>query len=154
MHRPDGIPKRTAPATWVVVLSWIAVAAVAIAIFAASAQTGDDLDDGTGILSVVKDWLASVAAQLAGHEVDVSPIGHFTEYLLFGVALCNALRWHMPLQRAWVYALVIASCYGVTDEFHQLFVPDRACDPADWLVDTVAAGIGAFATRSWLLKRR
>ncbi|MFQ9741932.1 MAG: VanZ family protein [Slackia sp.] len=41
-------------------------------------------------------------------------------------------------------APLIASLYGVTDEIHQIFVPTRSCDPADWAVDTVAAIVGAI----------
>ena len=41
-------------------------------------------------------------------------------------------------------AIVVASAYGVTDEFHQLFVPGRACDPVDWMVDTAGAALGAL----------
>lgn len=44
-------------------------------------------------------------------------------------------------------AVAIASLYGVTDEFHQSFVPDRACDPVDWLVDTAGAALGAVIAR-------
>lgn len=40
-------------------------------------------------------------------------------------------------------AVVIASLYGASDELHQLFVPGRLCDPADWLTDTCGAALGA-----------
>ncbi|MFR0868308.1 MAG: VanZ family protein [Adlercreutzia sp.] len=33
-------------------------------------------------------------------------------------------------------AIACASLYGVSDEVHQLFVPERMCDPVDWMVDT------------------
>lgn len=47
---------------------------------------------------------------------------------------------------AWLvfFAVAAASLYGVTDEIHQLFVPGRFCDPADWLVDTLGALTGAL----------
>ena len=53
----------------------------------------------------------------------------------------------MPLSRALLCAIIIGSAYGVTDEFHQYFVPDRSCDPLDWLVDTIAVSAGAFLCR-------
>ena len=40
-----------------------------------------------GIVSIVKNLLVAGATALFGHEVDVSPVGHFTEYLLLGAAL-------------------------------------------------------------------
>ena len=48
---------------------------------------------------------------------------------------------------------VVASLYGMTDEFHQYFVPDRACDPLDWLIDTCGATLGAFLARAALEAR-
>ena len=35
-----------------------------------------------------------------------------------------------------VIAILIAVMYAVSDEFHQLFVPGRACDFKDFLVDS------------------
>ncbi len=184
-----------------VILSWMAVAAVAALIFFMSAKDGTTLDTDSGIITMLKDWLASAAAALFGHPVDVSPIGHFAEFFLFGSVLVNALRWHMPLKRAmlaaillasalfghpvdvspighfaefflfgsvlvnalrWhmplkramLAAILLASAYGITDEIHQIFVPMRSCDPADWAVDTVAALIGALATAGVIRKCR
>lgn len=45
-------------------------------------------------------------------------------------------------------AVACASLYGVTDELHQYFVPGRACDPADWLVDTCGAVLGAMLLKA------
>lgn len=137
-----------------VVLSWAAVVLVCAAIFAMSAKSGQELDESSGIVSVVKAWLAQGAEALLGHPTDVSPIGHFSEYLLLGAVLENALRWHAPLKRCIVLAPLMASAYGITDELHQIFVPSRSCDPADWLVDTVAAVIGALLCAALLRRMR
>lgn len=48
-----------------------------------------------------------------------------------------------------VLAVACASLYGVTDELHQYFVPGRACDPADWLVDTCGAALGAMLLKTF-----
>lgn len=112
-----------------------------------SANTGTDINQGLGIISAMKAFLSSVAFSLIGHEVDISPIGHFVEYFIFGVLLLNALRFHMPLSRAVLLAIVIGSAYGITDEIHQLFVPERSCDPMDWFVDTIAVAFGAALCR-------
>lgn len=136
-----------------IVLSWVVVAAIAALIFWMSAKDGVALDEHSGLISAVKAWLADLAQAIFGHPVDVSPIGHFTEYLAFGAALANALRWHLPLKRAALCAVVFASAYGVTDEIHQIFVPLRSCDPADWAVDTVAAAIGALVAFVFLRRK-
>lgn len=97
--------------------------------------------------------------------MDVSPVGHFSEYLVLGAALCNALRFHLKPQgpagallvakpiselSKWapIVAAALSSLYGVTDEFHQIFTPGRSCDPMDWLVDTIAAAL-ARSSATW-----
>lgn len=132
------------PRRWHVILSWVAVAIMAGVIFWMSAKDGITLDENSGIVSILKAWLASVAQDAFGHPVDVSPVGHFVEYLIFGGLLTNALRWHMSLRRAALLAIALASAYGVTDEIHQIFVPMRSCDLLDWAVDTVAGAAGAL----------
>lgn len=127
---------------------------MAAVIFWMSANTGESINSGLGIISAIKAALTAAAAQLFGHEVDVSPVGHFTEYLLLGITLLNALRFHMPLSRALWVTLMIGSAYGVSDEIHQIFVVDRSSDPADWAVDTVAVFLGALLTRGILSKLR
>lgn len=151
-----GIQRKTA-----CILSWIAVAAMLALIFFMSSRSGIDIDNNTGIFSAVKQWLSAQAAALFEREVDVSPVGHFCEYLVLGAALCNALRFHLKPQgpagallvakpvdelSKWapIVAAALSSLYGVTDEFHQIFTPGRSCDPMDWLVDTIAASLGAL----------
>lgn len=126
-----------------IVVSWAAVAVMAAVIFWMSSRDGITLDENSGIVSAVKAWLADAALVVLGRPVDVSPVGHFTEYLVFGATLANALRWHLQPRGAMLAAIASASAYGVTDEIHQIFVPMRSCDPADWAVDTFAAAIGA-----------
>ncbi|WP_329935701.1 VanZ family protein [Slackia isoflavoniconvertens] len=149
-------------------LSWAAVAIVLAFIFCMSAKTGNDLDNHSGIISIVKNLLVAGATALFGREVDVSPVGHFTEYLLLGAALVNALRftpWTIFERNATAHpagmlgdfpsplvALILSSLYGVSDEFHQIFTPSRSCDPMDWLVDTCAAAIGAAIV--WTLLKK
>lgn len=149
-------------------LSWAAVAITLAFIFCMSAKTGNDLDNHSGIISIVKNFLVAGATALFGREVDVSPVGHFTEYLLLGAALANALRftpWTIFERNTTAHpagmlgdfpnplvALVLSSLYGVSDEFHQIFTPGRSCDPMDWLVDTCAAAIGAAIV--WTLLKK
>ncbi|MEE0706781.1 MAG: VanZ family protein [Adlercreutzia sp.] len=138
------------------ILSWVVVVLWAAFIFFMSAHTGADLDDGTGLVADLKRWLVSLATPLFGPDTDiVSVAAHFTEYLVFGVLLFHALWRTAPKQRWWLLAIAavaIASLYGVTDEFHQSFVPGRLCDPADWLTDTLGASVGALA--AWVVSRR
>lgn len=149
-------------------LSWAAVAITLVFIFCMSAKTGNDLDNHSGIISIVKNFLVAGATALFGREVDVSPVGHFTEYLLLGAVLANALRftpWTIFERNTTAHpagmlgdfpnplvAPILSSLYGVSDEFHQIFTPGRSCDPMDWLVDTCAAAIGAAIV--WTLLKK
>lgn len=129
------------------ILSWTLVAAWAAFIFFMSAHTGSDLDDGTGLIAQIKRWLSAAAAPVFGEGTDVvSVAAHFSEYVVLGALLCAALVQTRPEASGTalvVGAIVLASAYGAGDEFHQLFVPGRMCDPADWLTDTLGGTLGA-----------
>lgn len=131
---------------------WILVAAWAGFIFFMSSNSDTGLNQGLGLFSQIFQSLKALQAHVLGPGVDaISSIAHFCEYTVLGVLLVRALQPRLPIARAFVLAIVCASLYGVTDEIHQLFVPGRFCDPADWLVDTLGATLGAslvlFANR-------
>jgi VanZ family protein len=70
---------------------------------------------------------------------------HVLEYTVLGVLLCRALHGEgLPMVRAALLAAALASGYGVTDETHQLFVPDRQAGADDWLADTGGGAAGAM----------
>ena len=78
----------------------------------------------------------------------IGPLAHVLEYAALGALLYSALRLDTTRKRALVLAVIIASCYAVTDEFHQAFVPMRVPDPVDWALDTAGAIAGALAVAS------
>jgi|SRR5579862_3167954 len=53
--------------------------------------------------------------------------------------------------RAAIVALLVCSAMGAADEWHQLYIPGRDADVADWAADSVGGLVGAA---SWLLKTR
>ncbi len=109
-------------------LSWLPALVWAGVIFALSALPGSNLPGG---------W---------------SVEGHLAVYAVLGVLVWFALGGSASGIRGVVLAIAIASAYGITDEFHQSFVPQRNPDVLDWLTDTVGATIAvvsayAIATR-------
>jgi VanZ family protein len=71
---------------------------------------------------------------------------HALEYALLGGLVAPALRLAgLRPAAAIAAAVVIASAYGATDEFHQSFVPGRSADVLDWAADTLGSIAGAVA---------
>jgi VanZ family protein len=75
-------------------------------------------------------------------------ISHAVAYALLSVLLVRAMAGGLgepaPLALA-ARAVVAAFLYGVTDEFHQSFVPGRHADPADLIKNLGGAVLGAGA---------
>ena len=63
-------------------------------------------------------------------------------------ALAGGLRRPMTLTIV-VGAIAITAGYGVSDEFHQSFVPLRSVEALDVVADTVGGSIAAFALYGW-----
>lgn len=132
--------------TYITVLSWVLVAIWAGVIFYMSSRTGTDLSDGDDLVARVKQWLGEIQLRYFGPGVDLaSSLAHFCEFTVFGALLANAFGRHF--RGRWLVVLLLAvlaaSAYAVTDEVHQIFVPDRMCDIVDWIVDTTGALLGA-----------
>ena len=73
---------------------------------------------------------------------------HFLIYGGLGGALVRALaggRTAAMGPRRILFAVVLATLYGVTDEIHQSFVPPRTPDVLDVAADAVGALAGAIA---------
>ena len=49
-------------------------------------------------------------------------------------------------------AVLAASLYGISDELHQSFVPDRDADMLDWLADTTGAVVAVWLLASLVRK--
>lgn len=147
-------PARRTHSTLFVILSWALVVAWACFIFYMSSNSGSDLNEGGSIVAHIYQAIKQLQAQILGPGSDLmNSIAHFCEYTVFGALLTNALRCHMPLRRACIAAIACASLYGVSDEIHQLFVPDRSCDPVDWIVDTCGGSLGTGIAYLVLRKR-
>ena len=40
--------------------------------------------------------------------------------------------------------VLLISCFGALDEWHQQFIPQRSMDLLDWTADTVGATVGVL----------
>jgi hypothetical protein len=79
-------------------------------------------------------------------------VAHVGMYAGLSVLLTRALAGGLPapvdLETALI-AIGAAIAYGVSDEWHQLFVAGRFADRADVLADAVGAAVGACACWAW-----
>ena len=107
---------------WALVAAWMAV------VFVVSSLSR------LGIAARVPDW-----------------ISHPVEYGIGAVLLCRALTapGRVPRGTSAVTAVLLATLYGVTDEYHQSFVPGRTADPADVGKDFLGATAAALFYRRW-----
>jgi len=74
-------------------------------------------------------------------------IAHWCLYFILGCLIARALRHghNLTLPKTFLLVILITSAYGVTDEFHQHYVPHRTCDVFDWLADTLGGCTAAAA---------
>jgi VanZ family protein len=68
-------------------------------------------------------------------------LGHLTLYAVLGLALAWG-RWRAQVPIPHILLLAIGALYGMTDEVHQMFVPGRQPDFADWVADVIGLAIG------------
>jgi VanZ family protein len=60
-------------------------------------------------------------------------------------------RWRRVAGASLLAAFVIAVLYGISDEFHQAFVPGRTPDVADVVADAVGAALALTAAGAWAI---
>jgi VanZ family protein len=98
--------------------------------------------------------LAQMAAIFAASSLSTKPnlpvglgdyTGHFIGYTLLAALAIRGFargRWSGVNIRSGWQTVVMSSLYGVSDEFHQSFVPGRSPSVEDWCVDTLGACVG------------
>lgn len=70
---------------------------------------------------------------------------HAAEYLILGFLLARALSKSFQkfnLAKIIISAIIIASLYAISDEWHQQYIQGRTCDILDFAADFIGANIG------------
>jgi VanZ family protein/UDP-2,3-diacylglucosamine pyrophosphatase LpxH len=92
-------------------------------------------------------WLSAQSHYPMGIQLP-SPLDKFAHAAVFGAlawALDLALQRNrpgLPMYRRHLLVFLVVSIFGATDEWHQYFVPGRACEFGDWVADSVGGGLG------------
>jgi VanZ family protein len=71
-------------------------------------------------------------------------IVHFAIYGVLGWLSARAGSSGSRITAAALAALVLISCFGAFDEWHQQFIPQRSMELLDWATDTMGAAIGVI----------
>lgn len=76
----------------------------------------------------------------------ITTIEHIFEYSILGFLLLAGFRSGngRMQERAILLAIIAATLYGITDEIHQFFVPNRDSSILDVLANGIGACLGAF----------
>ncbi len=86
---------------------------------------------------------AAAALRSGDRNVDAVEAFHFVEYSALTLVWFRAVR-HRPRWEAYGRAALSGAAVGVVDEWFQWFVPGRAGEAHDVLVDAVAVGCGVL----------
>ncbi|HZK21527.1 MAG TPA: VanZ family protein [Oscillospiraceae bacterium] len=115
---------------------WVSAAAL---IFFLSHQTGEESSKSSGTMLLALEAIFKTEIS----ESFVRTAAHFTEFMVFGFLTINlsfAFKGYLTPFKS----VIVGSLYAVTDEVHQIFVPKRACEFSDFLVDTAGVIMGVL----------
>ncbi len=134
-------------------LLWTAVLALMVVIFLFSAKTAEQSSSASGsfaekVLTLVIPGFSDFSEDAQKEAVNsiqfvVRKGAHFAVYFALGALCLFAMNtYYITAKRRFITALSISSVYAVTDEIHQLFVPGRAGQIRDVLIDFAGALTG------------
>ena len=123
-------------------ISWVLVIICMGIIFALSAQVADDSQElsDSFIRKIFETFGIVIESDL------IRTIAHCLEFMGLSVLLFNAVYVTWFLKLTPIIAFLGTTFYATTDEIHQIFVPGRAFQISDILVDSTGALIGVIAS--------
>lgn len=125
-------------------VTWMAV------IYTLSTGTGGATHTDAGLDSILARYFPFLNRVLTWPERDaihyyIRKAAHVTEYAVLGVLAVRALRQlvrGISSRVVWGGAWLFATLYAASDEFHQIFVPERTPKVTDVMLDSAGALIG------------
>lgn len=86
-------------------------------------------------------------------DVDLHALAYFGLMLVVARAVSGA-TWSRVTAAALAIAWCITVAYGATDEWHQMYVPNRHGEFRDLQADAIGAFIAAVALKAWVIIKR
>ena len=125
-----------------ITISWILVAVCMGIIFFLSAQNGEESSDLSGsFVATILQWL-----KITIDEETLRTFAHMLEFMGLSVLIFNATYATWEIKMTPLIAFAGTVLYATTDEIHQIFVPERAFQISDILIDSTGALIGVTAS--------
>ncbi|AXF55237.1 VanZ family protein [Salicibibacter kimchii] len=130
---------------WLLVIGWMGL------IFYFSHQSGEASSSlSGGVTEVAYSWSQSlfpfVNIDFETFHTLIRKAAHVAVYVVLGLFVIHAFRVSTIEGRvSWrviVWAWVLCTCYAITDEVHQLFIPGRSGEVSDVVLDSVGAMVG------------
>ncbi|MCP5061103.1 MAG: hypothetical protein GY936_01390 [Ignavibacteriae bacterium] len=107
------------------------------------------------IIPLIIYWLiiligTSLPADSFADSIELSDkVKHFVAYMglavILGLNLHFQERWKLARNFYIVITFFICAIYGVLDEFHQMFIPNRFAEFFDWVADSLGALVGILS---------
>lgn len=123
-------------------VSWILVIICMGIIFSLSAQNGEESTELSH--SFVMAFFERLGLTI--NEGFLRNCAHCLEFMGLSVLIFNAVYATFEAKLTPIIAFAGTVLYAITDEIHQIFVPDRAFQLSDILVDSTGALIGVIAS--------
>ncbi len=123
------------------VLSWLLVAVILGFIFSLSAQDAEESKElSDSLVSRIFQWI-----ELYIDGELIRKIAHMLEFTALSFSLYNAIFTTFQLKKSHLISLAFTVICALGDEIHQIFVPGRAFQLSDILIDSIGAVIGIVA---------
>ena len=113
------------------VLLWLCVASLCVTIFIFSSQSAIESSEQSGTIIELFYKLFGVGFT----DFFVRKLAHFFEFMLLGFFSAFAFYITFDDIKKILFGIAFSLLYSVSDEIHQIFVPGRACQLRDVLID-------------------
>lgn len=101
----------------------------------------DSSNQSNFIVNIISNILNIENARLLSFII--RKLAHFTEYLILGFLTINMLNKN-DISRKYLISILICIIYATSDEIHQIFVPGRAYQIRDILIDSIGSITGVY----------
>lgn len=131
-------------------ISLVIVIFLLILIFCLSHETGEKSTETSGFFTKLINFLLPFPVT----EDVIRTLAHFSEFACLSFFMNNLFVAYKD-KLSPIIACALSFFYAITDEIHQIFVPDRACQLQDMLIDLagIVSGMAVYVVIYALVKK-